>query len=307
MTQLHKKFMDSQVKEIMERYLKKEIERRYLQEILGIGQTRFFALIKKYRENPDNFSIQYERKTTPSKIPIEAEKNIIYELSIEKRIIEDKSVPLFSYNYTYIKNRLEDKYKQKVSLPTIIDRAKKNDFYLKKPKRTVHDREVLTHYIGELIQHDTSHHLFSPPAKEKWYLINSLDDFSRFMFYADLVKKDTSWYHISAMETIFLKYGLPYSFYVDSHSIFRFVQGRDSIWRKHYLLTDEKDTQWKQVLTDCGVKIIYALSPQAKGKIERSYGWLQDRLIRTCVRENITDIRQARRVLNQEVERYNYR
>ena len=41
------------------------------------------------------------------------------------------------------------------TLPTIIDRAKKNDFSLpKKQKKTIHDREVLTHYIGELIQHD---------------------------------------------------------------------------------------------------------------------------------------------------------
>ena len=46
---------------------------------------------------------------------------------------------------------------------------------------------------------------------------------------------------------------------------------------------------------------------QAKGKMERPYGWLQDRLVRTCARENITDIRQAQRVLSQEVYRYNNR
>ncbi|MEW6558286.1 MAG: hypothetical protein AB1349_13230 [Elusimicrobiota bacterium] len=109
------------------------------------------------------------------------------------------------------------------------------------------------------------------------------------------------------MESIFLKYGLPYSFYVDSHSIFRFVQGRDSIWREHRKITDEVDTQWKQVLDDCNVKIIYALSSQAKGKIERPYGWLQDRLVRTCARENISYIKQAQTVLNYEVNRYNYR
>ena len=125
--------------------------------------------------------------------------------------------------------------------------------------------------------------------------------------YALLIKKETSWAHISAMESIFLKYGLPYSFYVDSHSIFRFVQGRDSFWRKHYLQTDDVDTQWKQVLNDCNVKVIYALSPQAKGKIERPYGWLQDRLVRTCARENITDIPDAQKILNDEVHRYNYR
>jgi len=85
------------------------------------------------------------------------------------------------------------------------------------------------------------------------------------------------------------------------------VQGRDSFWRRHHTLTDETDPQWKQVLYDCNVKIIYALSPQAKGKIERPYQWLQDRLVRTCVRENVSDIRQGQKILNQEVRRYNYR
>jgi hypothetical protein len=216
-------------------------------------------------------------------------------------------VPLKSYNYSYIKDLLEEKYNQKVSLPTIIDRAKKNDFYLRKPKRTIHDREVLTNYVGELIQHDSSYHLWSPPAKEKWYLVTSLDDFSRFMLYATLLKKETSWAHILALETVILHYGLPYSYYVDSHRIFRFVQSRDSFWRRHHKLTDEVDPQWKQVLDDCNVKVIHSLSPQARGKIERPYGWLQDRLVRTCVRENITDIRKAQTVLDQELNRYNYR
>jgi hypothetical protein len=85
------------------------------------------------------------------------------------------------------------------------------------------------------------------------------------------------------------------------------VQGRDSFWRRHHTLTDETDPQWKQVLYDCNVKIIYALSPQAKGKIERPYQWLQDRLVRTCVRENVSDIRQGQKILNQEIRRYNYR
>jgi len=58
-------------------------------------------------------------------------------------------------------------------------------------------------------------------------------------------------------------------------------------------------------LYDCNVKIIYALSPQAKGKIERPYQWLQDRLVRICVRENVTDIVQAQKILGQEIHRYN--
>ena len=308
MVQLHKKFTDSQVKELIDRYLRKEIESKYIQEVLSIGKTRFFALIKAYRENPDDFSVQYTRNGKTRKISQDIEDNIIKELQIEKMLIENKEVPLKRYNYSYIKDLLDAEYHQRVSLPTIIDRAKKNDFYVKrKYKKAAHDREVLTNYTGELIQHDSSHHLWSPPAKEKWYLITSLDDFSRFILYATFLKRETSWAHILALQTMVLKYGAPFLYYVDSHSIFRFVQGRDSLWRKHYTLTDEADPQWKQVIHDCNIKVSYALSPQAKGKIERPYGWLQDRVVRTCVRDDVTDIKYAQKVLDREIHRYNYR
>ena len=306
MAQLHKKFTDEQVKELMKRYTNKEIERKYIQEVLGIRKRRFFLLLSKFREDPIRFSIQYTRET-PKKISQAVENNIIKELKIDKELIKNEDIPLHRYNYSYVKDRLKKEYNQKVSLPTIIDRAKKNGFYLKKLKRAVHDREVITNYAGELIQHDSSHHLWSPAARKKWYLITSIDDYSRFMLYAVFIENETTWNHIVALQTVFLKYGLPYSYYVDSHRIFRFVQGRDSIWRKHYLLTDDVDTQWGQVMDDCGVKVIPALSPQAKGKVERPYGWLQDRLIRTCVRENVTDIRSGQRVLAQELYRYNCR
>lgn len=111
---------------------------------------------------------------------------------------------------------------------------------------------------------------------------------ARYILYAALIERESSWTHIQALESVILKYGLPYSYYVDSHCIFRFVQGRDSVHRTHYSLTDEVDPQWKQVLKDLDVHVTYALSPQAKGKIERPYEWLQDRIVRTCAREGIS-------------------
>jgi hypothetical protein len=305
MSQVHKRFTSDQVKDLLDRYLKKEIERKYIQEILGIKKRRFFVLLKQCKESPQHFTVQYQRTTPSRSISPEIEQNILNELAIEKEIIQNKEVPLRSYNYSYIKDRLGKTYYQKVSLSTIIDRAQKHGFYLKKPKKALHDREVLTHYVGELIQHDASYHLWAPAAQEKWYLITSLDDYSRLILYAVLVKQETSWAHILALQTVILRHGLPYAYYVDSHRIFRFVQGRDSFWRKHHLLTDEATPQWKQVLEDCNVKVIHSLSPQARGKIERPYGWLQDRLIRTCVREDVTDIQQAQMILNQELYRYN--
>ncbi len=306
MKQLHKKFNDCQVKDLMTRYLQKKTERKDLQKVLGIKKTRFFALIKRLKEDPENFSVSYFRSMPTRTIPKAIETNIIKELNTEKDLIKAKEVPIRCYNYSYIKDILENDYNQKVSLSTIINRAKANGFYLTKPKRKAHDREVITNYPGELIQHDSSHHQFSKYAN-KWYLITSLDDYSRLILYAVLVERETTWVNIVALKVVILGYGIPYSYYVDSYSVYRFVQGRDSNWRNHYKLTDEVEPQWKQVLDDCGVRVKYALSPQAKGKIERPYRWIQGRLVRTCYRKRISDINQAQLVLNSLIQKYNYK
>ena len=56
-----------------------------------------------------------------------------------------------------------------------------------------------------------------------------------------------------------------------------------------------------------GVEVVHALSPQAKGKVERPYRWLQDRIVRTCVYENLSALEDVREVLKAEVKRYNNR
>ena len=130
MKQLHKKFTDFQIKDLMTRYLKKEVERKDLQKVLGIKKTRFFALIKQLKENPENFSVSYFRSIPTRTISKDIETNIIKELKIEKDFIKAKDVPIRCYNYSFIKDILENDYNQKVSLSTIINRANSNGFYL---------------------------------------------------------------------------------------------------------------------------------------------------------------------------------
>ena len=127
--QLHKNFTDDQVKSIFKSYLDKKIKLNYILQMLKIKRSRFFELLAKYRKDPDNFSIQYNRKTINRKIDPDIERNIVKELKVEKDLIKAKEVPIKYYNYSYIKDLLEQKYNQKVSLPTIIDRAKRNNFY----------------------------------------------------------------------------------------------------------------------------------------------------------------------------------
>jgi len=132
--QLHKKLPDEQIKSVFERYLAKEIEINYILEILGIMRSGFFDLLKEYRNDPINFSISYQRKRATRKIDKGIEENIIKKLTLERKFIENKDMPIKFYNYSYTRDQLYKKYRQKVSLPTIINRAKKNDVYVPRPE-----------------------------------------------------------------------------------------------------------------------------------------------------------------------------
>ena len=303
MEQIHRRFTTEQVKVLFKAYCQGILDRPAVQETLGIGKARFFALLKQYRHNPEAFCLIYQR-TAPARLPARAEEEIESELMLEKGLIDDPTLPITTYNYSAIRDRLA-KRGVIVSLPTIITRAQSLGCYQPHPRKKVHDREVVTTAIGALIQHDASHHRWSPYVKERWVLITSLDDFSRKILYADLFEQETTWAHIKAAETLMHAYGIPLRYYVDSLRVFRFVQGRDSVWRKHILQTDEADPQWRQVMMSLGVDVSYALSPQAKGKVERPYRWLQDRIVRTCAIEKLTAVEEVRAVLKDELNRYN--
>lgn len=304
MKHIHKRITVDQVKLLLSAYLKRRISREEVENELGIGKTRFFAILKRYRQNPDSFSLDYHRHT-PTRLTYKAECAIQDGLRFDRQLIENPAIPITIYNYSALRDRLREKQGITVSLKTIINRARVLDCYQPKKPKKAHDREVLTTAIGTLIQHDASYHQWSPYINEKWTLVTSLDDFSRKILYADFVVSETTWVHIEAVKAVTMEYGFPLRYYVDQLRVFRFVQGRDSIWRRHILQTDDADPQWRQAMRISGIDVIHALSPQAKGKIERPYRWLQDRIIRTCAIEHITSISQAREILKYEVDRYN--
>jgi hypothetical protein len=305
MQQVHKRFSTEQVKRLLQQYDEGHMARNEVQELLGIGKTRFFALLAGYRQDASAFSVAYER-ATPRRLPQATEDALQRTLRAEKALVEDKTLPISSYNYSAVQDEL-DKGGIAVSLPTVIDRAKRLGCYKPPRKTKAHDREVITATTGDLIQHDASHHRWSPYASEPWTLITSLDDYSRKLLYADFVPSETTWAHIQAAQVLMQHDGIPFRFYVDSLRVFRFVRDRDSMHYKTVLRTDDVDPQWRQVMRLMGVDVVYALSPQAKGKVERPYRWLQDRVVRTCAREKITRIEDGRSVLRDELDRYNNR
>lgn len=304
--QIHKRLVKEQVVAILENYLAKEISAKEARENLGIKKTQFFCLAAKYKNGVKDFDIGYRRSGTTRKISSKTESAILAELKAEKKLIDNRDLPIKHYNYSAIKDDLEKK-KIIVSLPTIISRAKTNDFYQRRIFKKIHDREILTNLAGELVQHDSSHHLWSPLMDQKLYLITTIDDYSRLILYAEFVEQENVWVHILALKSVFLQYGCPLRYYSDQHAIFRFVKDRDKNrpWNNYTKFTDDVNPQWKQVLNECKVSAVYALSPQAKGKVERPYRWLQERIVRTAVKQNVKTIAGLKKILKELVNTYN--
>ena len=198
MEQLHKRFTDEQIQVLLQGYCNGLLSRTEVQEMLHVGKTRFFALLRQYRQEPATFSVSYSR-ATPPRLSATTEAAIQRVLLEEKQLVEDPDLPISDYNYSALRDRLA-KGGIHVALNTIIQRAQSLGCY--KPHRTTkaHDREVLTASIGALVQHDASTHLWSPFATEKWTLITSIDDFSRMLLFADFFPSESTWAHIQATQ-----------------------------------------------------------------------------------------------------------
>jgi transposase len=106
MTQVHKRFTAEQVKVLFHGYCQGNLSLPEVQEMLRIGKTRFFALLKAYRQDPFAFTIAYQR-STQGRLTVETESQIKQELLRDKALIDDKELPIHDYNYAALVDRLK--------------------------------------------------------------------------------------------------------------------------------------------------------------------------------------------------------
>jgi hypothetical protein len=149
--------------------------------------------------------------------------------------------------------------------------------------------------LGELWQHDSSLHQWWPaPAKQT--LLLTVDDHSRKLLGAVFVPTDTTWNHFEHFRRLFRQHALPLVVYTDGLSLF----GHDS-------MADDRDpcSEFQRAFSALGVTHLVAPSPQAKGKIERRFGTLQQRLVALLAYEHVRDYPAAQVVLNRQVAHQN--
>lgn len=303
--QIHKRLQLEQVKLILDWYQQGLLTEPEACNKLGVKRRRFFMLLRDYRTG-NLKSLVPQRSNSHRLIAPTVEAAIRVELARDKALVTNKDIPVKTYNYRAIRDAVVTTTGQSLSAQTVRNRAKAWGYYQERPApKAKHTRVVLTSATGLLLQHDASHHLWSPLAERKWCLITTIDDYSRMLLFAGFFEEETAWSHIQALKQVVLTYGIGSNYYTDNHSIFRYAQRLESRWQTPKVSTKDIKTQWQRAVSECGIDTIWALSPEAKGKIERPYRWLQDRVVRACAKAGVTDMAGGQDILAAEVHRYN--
>jgi hypothetical protein len=151
---------------------------------------------------------------------------------------------------------------------------------------------------GELVQMDTSEHLWLGPDQPMVQLIAMIDDATQqvhMKFYA----ADSTESNMDCILGYIRKYGLPRAIYTDRASHFSYNPSEKHGKGSSKEGQDEATTQIERALKECGIQHIKAYSPQAKGRIERAFGVLQDRLLHRLRLAGITTIEEANEFLEK--------
>lgn len=163
-------------------------------------------------------------------------------------------------------------------------------------RRPYRQRRARKEYFGELVQMDGSHHDWFEGRRDWAVLMVLIDDATSEVF-AWFSAEETTLAAMEAFRGYVERYGLPRALYVDRDSIYRC--DRESTIAEN-LAGKEPTTQFGRAMEELDVNVIMAHSPQAKGRVERVHGTLQDRLVKALRREKLHDLTLANRFLREE-------
>jgi len=165
-------------------------------------------------------------------------------------------------------------------------------------RRETHRSRPRRACFGELVQMDASLHDWLEGRGEEVILISMIDDASNRIL-ANFYAEGTVQTHMDLLGRWLRRYGRPLALYTDRHSIF---EPQD----KGRALPDAV-TQFGRALQELGIELICAHSPQAKGRIERSFGTAQDRWVKELRLAGVDNAEGANEVLARLLPAHNRR
>jgi transposase len=265
--------------------IEKKISRKKAAVRLNLSSRQIRRLIKRFKaEGASGLTNKHRNSVSNRKLPDEVKPKV---LSLYKEKYPD-------FGPTFFCEKLFELHHITLSKET----ARKwliEEGLLQRARKTVIRKQLRERKqcFGEMLQLDGSHHDWFEKRRDKAVLMAFIDDATG-MVYALFYEYEGTIPAMDLLKQYIEEYGLPMSIYSDRHTTYKSTDKNK-----------EALSQFGRALEELGIELIHANTPQAKGRVERLFGTLQDRLVKEMRLKNISDIETANNFLKEYLPVFN--
>lgn len=219
-----------------------------------------------------------------------------------------RSPDLHGYNHTHLCEVLAEDYGLTISRRTLarLLRAEGMRSPRRRRPRKHRARRERAAQRGLLVQVDASDHDWLEGRGPRLTLVGAIDDATGDVLGGLFCPQESTVAYVQLLRDTVRAHGIPAAWYTDRHSCF-VRNGKEPWTLAEQLARRREPTQVARALEQLGIQLILARSPQAKGRIERCWGTLQDRLVKALRRAGACTIEEANAVLARYLPGHNAR
>ena len=268
-------------------------------QLLQMSRRHVLRLKKAFREEGPQALAHGNRGRRPGHAVRESERQEVLDLAS----------PLYAgYNHTHLHEMLVSEQGVRLgrrSVSRILTTAGFRSPKRRRGRRHRSWRERMPRE-GMMLQVDGSYHDWLEARGPKLVLVGAVDDATGELVHALFRDHEDAQGYLTLLREVIRKKGVPLAWYSDRHGIF--VRNDKEPWTLSEELAGRREpTQVARALEELGVNLILARSPQAKGRVERCWGTLQDRLVKELRRANACTLTEANQTLKRYLPRFKER
>ena len=273
-----------------------QLKRAEAAKKLELSERQLYRIQKSYREKGEQGLIHGNRgKGSPRRISDEVKGQI-------KKLLEDQYE---DYNTLHFQEILAEKYGITLGYSTLQNIRREAGYPTPRKKKAAKHRKRRPPrpIYGMMLQADASIHPWLEERGSKLALIALIDDATNKVWGTFREYEDAAGY-LAVLQEVCLTEGIPMEFYTDKRNVF---QDQRELSIEDQLAGKERTSHFKAVLDNLGIQLIQADSPQAKGRVERLFETLQDRLVKALREADAQTLTEANQVLREYLPRHNRR
>lgn len=282
---------------LVQQIVEQKMTARHAAEMLGLSLRQVRRLVAKYRVQGAPGIIHGNRGKRPNNQTEEEVRNKILKLAKEQ--YQD-------YNDCHLTEELAENHELNLSRSTVRRIRRQGNLPSPRKRRPPQhrSRRERKEQAGMLLQTDGSHHDWLEERGPRLTLMAYIDDATNEVSGAVFREEEDAAGYFLGLQQICLNKGIPAAIYADQHTIF---QSPVKATLLQELAGEQPRSQFGRLLDELGIQLITARSPQAKGRIERLWGTLQDRLVKALREAHATSLDEANQVLKSFLPKYNRR